>query len=245
MTPKDTHLVIIPAFNPGRILAETVKDALLHWSPVWVVDDGSSDGSGEALGSLGEPSLRVIVRARNGGKGSAVLTGAREALAAGFTHALVMDADGQHPAARIPDFMEASRRTPGALVCGKPVFGPDAPRARLYGRKLSVGLVRFETLGRGAADPLFGFRVYPLEPLVKALEATGGARGYDFDPEAAVRLAWAGLPAINLDATCAYVGPERGGVSHFRYFRDNLVMVAMHVRILFALIFGRQVARPA
>jgi glycosyltransferase involved in cell wall biosynthesis len=245
MTLKATHLVIIPAFNPGRILAETVKDALLHWSPVWVVDDGSSDGSGEALGGPGEPSLRVIVRARNGGKGSAVLTGSREALAAGFTHALVMDADGQHPAARIPDFMEASRRAPGALVCGKPVFGPDAPRARLYGRKLSVGLVRFETSGRGAADPLFGFRVYPLEPLVKALEATGGARGYDFDPEAAVRLAWAGLPAINLDATCAYVGPERGGVSHFRYFRDNLVMVAMHVRILFALIFGRQVAHPA
>jgi glycosyltransferase involved in cell wall biosynthesis len=244
MNRPNTHLVLIPAFNPGRLLGETVGGALSSWPDVWVVVDGSTDGSHLAL-PAGRPGLRVIVRPANGGKGSAVLTGAREALASGFTHALVMDADGQHPAGRIREFMETSIRSPEAVVCGRPVFGPEAPRARIYGRKLSVGLVRLETSGRGAADPLFGFRVYPLGPLVRILEATRGGRRYDFDPEVAVRLAWAGTPAINLDASCVYPDPRSGGVSHFRYLRDNLSMVAMHARLIGALILGRRGAQAA
>jgi glycosyltransferase involved in cell wall biosynthesis len=245
MNRPHTHLVLIPAFNPGRLLAETVAGALSNWSDVWVVVDGSTDGSHDALLSGGPPGLKVIVCPKNGGKGSAVLAGAREALTAGFTHALVMDADGQHPAGRIGEFMATSMRDPAALVCGRPVFGPEAPRARLYGRKISVGLVRLETSGRGAADPLFGFRVYPLGPLVSVLENTSGARRYDFDPEVAVRLAWAGTPAINLDAACVYVGSGQGGVSHFRYLRDNLGMIAMHTRLIWALTVGRRGQQPA
>jgi glycosyltransferase involved in cell wall biosynthesis len=244
MSRPNTHLVLIPAFNPGRLLSDTVAGALSNWGDVWVVVDGSTDGSHLALPS-GRPGLRVIVRPSNGGKGSAVLTGAREALAAGFTHALVMDADGQHPAGRIREFMETSVLSPRAVVCGRPVFGPEAPRARIYGRRLSVGLVRLETSGRGAADPLFGFRVYPLGPLVRILEGTRGGRRYDFDPEAAVRLAWAGTPAINLEAACAYPGPGQGGVSHFRYLRDNIGMVAMHARLVCAIVLGRRGARSA
>jgi glycosyltransferase involved in cell wall biosynthesis len=243
MTSKFTHLVLIPAFNPGVLLAETVLGALAQWRDVWVVVDGSTDKSHEPLATSSRPGVRVVVRPTNGGKGAAVLTGAREALAAGFTHALVMDADGQHPAGRIRDFMDASGRTPEAVVCGRPVFGPEAPRARLYGRKLSVGLVHVETAGRGAADPLFGFRVYPLAPLVRLLEGIRGGRRYDFDPEVAVRLAWAGVPAINLDAACVYVPKNRGGVSHFRYLRDNFGMIALHTRLLWALISGRQRAQ--
>jgi glycosyltransferase involved in cell wall biosynthesis len=245
MNRLQTHLVLIPAFNPGRLLAETVDGALAHWDDVWVVADGSTDGSHAVLAAQGRTGLRVIVRPQNGGKGSAVLTGAREALAAGFTHALVMDADGQHPADRIREFMETSARAPGAVVCGRPVFGPEAPLARLYGRKLSVGLVRMETSGRGAADPLFGFRVYPLKALVAVLDGTRGGRRYDFDPEVAVRLAWAGIPAINLDAACAYVEPARGGVSHFRYLRDNLRMIAMHTRLICEILLGQRGAPAA
>jgi glycosyltransferase involved in cell wall biosynthesis len=247
MNRPNTHLVLVPAFNPGPLLARTVGDALSNWRHVWVIVDGSTDESHAGLPAtaLENPGLRVIVRPRNGGKGAAVLTGALEALEEGFTHALVMDADGQHPAERIRDFMEASMRAPGALVCGRPVFGPEAPRARLYGRMLSVGLVRMETSGRGAADPLFGFRVYPLGPLVRVLEGTRGGRRYDFDPEVAVRLAWGGTPAINLEAACRYVGRERGGVSHFRYVRDNLRMVGMHARLICALALGRRGARAA
>jgi glycosyltransferase involved in cell wall biosynthesis len=237
----------MPAFNPGRLLADTVGDALSNWGHVWVVVDGSTDGSEDRLPEIARerPGLRVIVRPRNGGKGAAVLTGALEALGAGFTHALVMDADGQHPADRIGDFMEASMGAPGALVCGRPVFGPEAPRARIYGRRLSVGLVHLETSGRGAADPLFGFRVYPLAPLVRVLGGTRGGRRYDFDPEVAVRLAWIGTPAINLQAACRYIARESGGVSHFRYLRDNLRMVGMHARLICAMILGRRGAGAA
>jgi glycosyltransferase involved in cell wall biosynthesis len=245
MNPPDTHLVLIPAFNPGRLLAATVNGALKAWPNVWVVVDGSTDASHEALLADSRPGLKVVVLSRNGGKGSAVLAGAELARSSGFTHALVMDADGQHPAARIADFMAASVLTPTALICGRPVFGPEAPRARLYGRKLSVGLVHFETSGRGAADPLFGFRVYPLAPLVAVLKATHGGRRYDFDPEVAVRLAWAGTPAINLDAECVYVPRDSGGVSHFHYLRDNLTMIAMHVRLIVAMLSGQTGASPS
>jgi glycosyltransferase involved in cell wall biosynthesis len=243
----NSHLVLIPAFNPGRLLAETVAGALKRWEHVWVVADGSTDGSHAGLpGAVtGQPGFRLIVRPENGGKGEAVRTGACAAVATGFTHALVMDADGQHPPERIADFMEASQLRPDAVVCGRPVFGPEAPKARLYGRLLSVGLVRLETSGKGAADPLFGFRVYPLAPLLRVLEGTRGGRRYDFDPEVAVRLAWAGTPAVNLDAACRYVGRDAGGVSHFHYVRDNLRMVGMHARLLCAMILGRRGARPA
>ena len=236
---------LFPRSTPERLPAETVDAARRQWVNVWIVADGSTDASHEGLEEGGKAGLRVIVQARNGGKGSAVLAGAREALAAGFTHALVMDADGQHPAGRIRQFMEMSSANPAAVVCGRPVFGAEAPRVRLYGRKLSVGLVHLETSGRGAADPLFGFRVYPLEPLVRVLGATRGGRRYDFDPEAAVRLAWEGVPAINVDAECTYVARERGGVSHFRYLRDNLRMIAMHTRLIYALVTGRQGGRRA
>lgn len=245
MNPARTHLVLIPAYNPGRILEATVRQALSMWSDVWVVVDGSTDRSHEALAASGGTGLRVIVMPRNGGKGSAVLAGAMEALASGFTHALVMDADGQHPADRIPAFMKASLEAPTSAVCGKPEFGPDAPLLRLYGRKLSVVLVHAESKGRAAADPLFGFRVYPLGPLVRVLEETRGARRYDFDPEVAVRLAWAGTPAINLEARCTYVGRADGGVSHFHYVQDNLRMITMHARLLSSLFFSHRRAPAA
>jgi glycosyltransferase involved in cell wall biosynthesis len=247
MIRPGTHIVLIPAFNPGGLLARTAAGALGQWEDVWVVVDGSTDRSHESLQgqAASRPGLRVIVLPRRGGKGAAVLAASAEALAAGHTHALVMDADCQHPAGSIRAFMEASMRSPQALVCGRPVFGSDAPWIRLAGRRLSSWLVRAETLGRGARDPLFGFRVYPLAPLVAALGAVRGGRGYDFDTEAAVRLAWRGVPTINLDAPCVYLSRASGGISHFRYVRDNAGMVAMHARLIFSMLTGRRSApRP-
>lgn len=240
MTPSTTHLVLIPSFNPGLRLVSTARAALAHWQPVWVVTDGSTDGSTAEIQKLAatEPHLRVLVRPSNGGKGAAILTASEIALAAGFTHALTLDADGQHPEDRIADFMAASTAAPAALILGQPIFGPDAPAVRLYGRRLSVGLVHLETLGRVVADPLFGFRVYPLAPLVAALRSTRGARRYDFDPEIAVRLVWARTPVQNIPAACRYLSKTEGGISHFHYVRDNLRMVWLHLR-LFSEIFLR------
>ena len=238
MTPPGTHLILIPSYNTGPRLLVTVQEALVHWQPVWVVIDGSTDGSDAPVRELAqrEPHLRLLAREKNGGKGSAILTGLIAALAAGFTHVLTMDADGQHPSGHIEPFMQASQKNPAALIAGAPVFGPDAPAARLHGRKLSIALVHLETLGAAIADPLFGFRVYPAAPLARALLATHAARGYDFDPEIAVRLVWAGVPVVNLPAPCRYLTRDQGGVSHFRYVRDNAKMVWLHVRLLVQLL---------
>lgn len=241
MTASATHLVLIPSYNTGPRLGQTVREALAQWSPVWVVIDGSTDGSAEELQRFAENDnrVRVIVRPRNGGKGAAVATGVAEALAHGFTHVLTMDSDGQHPSDHIPAFMEASQSRPEALVLGRPIFGPEVPLERLHGRKLSVGLARIEILGPGIDDPLFGFRVYPTKPLQEALASTRRARGFDFDPEIAVRMVWAGVPAINLPAPCRYLSKSEGGISHFRYLRDNLKLIWLHTRLLSQLLIWR------
>jgi glycosyltransferase involved in cell wall biosynthesis len=241
MDPDPTHLVIIPSYNPGRCLAATVSSALEAWSPVWVVVDGSTDKSHDGLAGANPAAgaLRVLVRPENGGKGAAVLTAAEEALQAGFTHALVMDADGQHPADQIIDFMKASKEVPGAMILGRPEFGAEAPWVRRAGRKLSVAIVALELLGSTVQDPLFGFRVYPLGALTRVLRSTAGGRRFDFDPEIAVRLTWAGVPSVNLPARCRYFSKAEGGISHFRYFRDNARMIGMHARLLVEFLLFR------
>lgn len=244
MTISATHLVLIPSYNPGERLASTIADALAQWAPVWVVDDGSTDGSTAVAQEIAarDPRVRVLVRPRNGGKGAAVATGIDAALAAGFTHVLTLDADGQHSCGHIGEFMAASRARPAAMILGRPVFGPEVPLERLHGRKLSVWLAHLEILGRGIDDPLFGFRVYPAAALQRALAATRRARGFDFDPEVVVRMFWAGVPAVNRPAPCRYFGRGEGGVSHFNYARDNAKLVWLHTRLLVQLVLWRWVA---
>ncbi len=241
MTASPTHLVILPTYNTGPRLREVVTEVRRHWAPVLVVVDGSTDGSAEFLRELAQADARltVLVLPHNSGKGAAVLAGAQAAVARGFTHALVMDADGQHPAASIVEFMAASQRQPEALVLGRPVFPANTPAARRQGRKLSIWIVHVELLGAGIDDPLFGFRVYPLAPLLAVLGKQHGGRRYDFDTEAAVRLAWAGVPPVNVSAPVRYFSRAEGGVSHFHYLRDNLTLVGMHVRLLTELLFWR------
>ncbi|MET0263831.1 MAG: glycosyltransferase family 2 protein [Rariglobus sp.] len=240
MTPSKTHFVLIPTYNTGERLLRTVREALAVWSPVWVIVDGSTDGSDASLDALANEhgdSLRVFRRAKNGGKGAAVLDGLQTALSAGFTHALVLDADGQHPIDHVVPFMAASAARPAAMILGLPVFGPEVPLERLYGRKLSVGLVHLECLGRDIADPLFGFRVYPVAATHAVLSSIRSARRYDFDPEVAVRLFWRGVPAVNIPAPCRYIAKSDGGVSHFHYLRDNVRMVWLHTRLITRLVF--------
>jgi len=236
----DTHLVLIPSYNTGPKLFETVADALRYARPVWVVIDGSTDGTGERLAkqSRGNPDIRVLRRACNGGKGAAVLDGLRAAVAAGFTHVLVMDSDGQHPAALIPEFIALSREHPAAMILGVPVFDHAAPRLRVLGRRLSNALTQIETRG-AIGDSLFGFRVYPAATLLAVMEASRWMRRFDFDAEAAVRLSWRGVPAINHPAPVRYLRADEGGVSHFRYGRDNALLTAMHARLMTEFLVRR------
>lgn len=241
MPVSSTHLIILPSYNAGHRLATVVDEvAALGWE-VLVVIDGSTDGSDlpviEMARSL--PHLKVLHCPRNQGKGAAVLEGARAALGRGYTHALVMDSDGQHPVASVAAFMDASSRNPEAMIIGQPIFPANIPRERLHGRKLSNALVRLELLGRGVNDVLFGFRVYPLAPLLAALSGRSGGRRYDFETEAAVRLAWAGVMPVNLPAPVRYLSREEGGISHFHYVRDNARLVVMHVKLLVELLLLR------
>ncbi|TAM53351.1 MAG: glycosyltransferase family 2 protein [Burkholderiaceae bacterium] len=233
-TPSATHLVLIPSYNPGPKVYDTVRAARARWSPVWVVVDGSTDGSAEGLQAMAvqDDGLHVINLPRNMGKGAAVLHGIDAAATQGFTHVLTMDSDGQHPAELIPEFMAASVRQPSAMVLGVPVFDASAPSLRVQGRKLSNGWANLETLWAGIGDSLFGFRVYPIAPLRRVMHAQHWMRRFDFDPEAVVRLCWRGVQPVNLPARVQYFGADEGGVSHFNYLRDNLLLTWMHGRLL-------------
>lgn len=245
--PSKTHLVLIPSYNPGPKVFDTVRGALDQWTPVWVVVDGSTDQSAQGLLNMAaaEPRLRVFVLAKNRGKGAAVLFGLREAQVQGFTHALTMDCDGQHPAERIGAFMQTSLAEPAAMVLGRPVFDAGAPALRVKGRRISNWWANLETLWAGIHDSLYGFRVYPIDALVTVMRRQPWMRRFDFDVEAVVRLCWSGVRPINLPAPVRYFRPEEGGVSHFNYWRDNALLTWMHFRLLlgFALRLPLLIAR--
>src|SRR5262249_20940113 len=159
--PSSTHLVLIPTYNAGAKVLETVREALNFWAPVWVVVDGSTDGTGAQLQALArqEPRLQVFVLEHNQGKGAAVLHGLEQAAASGYTDALTTDSDGRHAAHLIPSFMQASLQQPGDMVLGRPVFDASAPALRVQGRKISNAWTHLETLWMGIGDSLYGFRV--------------------------------------------------------------------------------------
>ena len=238
MTPSTTHIVIIPSYNPGAIVFDTVRAARAQWCPVWVVSDGSTDGTPARLREFAasDAGLRVLELPHNQGKGAALLHALLAARAQGYTHALTMDADGQHPAPLIPTFMQASAARPEAMILGRPVFDASAPLLRVRGRRISNGWADLETLGAGIGDSLYGFRVYPIAELVAVMQSQRWMRRFDFDPEEVVRLAWRGVTPVNIDAPVKYLRADEGGVSHFRYGRDNLLLSGMHLRLMIEFV---------
>ncbi len=232
-------LILIPSYNTGPILLKTVTSALALKNPVWVIIDGSADGSPDSLSHLStaaHPQFKIIHLAVNSGKGSAILHGVREAIEAGFTHVLSMDADGQHPADSVSKFFAICESHPEAAIFGRPVFDASAPALRVNGRKISNFWANLETLGWGIDDSLFGMRLYPARALLDVLETTRYARRFDFDPEVAVRLAWRGVPIVNLPTPVRYPSKEEGGISQFRYLRDNTLLSWMHIRLFFGFL---------
>lgn len=227
---------VVPTYdNPGTIRG--IVDGLRpHFQEVIVVDDGSGPEGRAACEALSREGLATVVhRARNGGKGAAVKTGLAAARERGFTHALQVDADGQHDLADVPRLLDASRREPEALVLGEPVFDHSAPTSRRVARRITVFWVTLEA-GRGViADAMCGFRVYPVDAAL-AVRARGDAM--DFDPEIAVLLSWTGRPVINVPTRVRYVDASEGGISHFRMFRDNVAISWMHARLCVRKVFG-------
>jgi glycosyltransferase involved in cell wall biosynthesis len=238
LPPDVSRLVILPSYNSGRLLRETALAVLAVWSPVWVILDGTTDSSGKEIKELAakHTDLRVLHLPKNVGKGGAVLAAMQEASAAGFTHTLIMDADGQHPTEAIAPFMALSQKYPEAMILGVPVFGEDAPAERVHGRRIGNAFANFETLGGGILDSLFGFRLYPIAPALAILTTIRTARRFDFDTELAVRLFWQGVRPINRPVPVHYPSQTTGGITHFRYLRDNLLLVGTHTRLCLLLL---------
>ncbi len=235
-------VVIIPSYNTGTALLEkTVRSALDKGIPVKVVVDGSDDGSDRILDSLkgSDQNLTVLRKAENTGKGDALLQAATVAIDEGFTHGLMMDSDGQHPSNMIHPMLDRAKALPGSLIMGQPVFGDEAPWARVAGRKLTTFWTNIETLWCGLGDTLFGMRVYPLTPFIKAFGQTSFARGFEFDPEIAVRMTWLGCQPIQVKVPVRYLDTNEGGVSHFHYLRDNLKLILLHFRLVPEFILVR------
>ena len=175
------------------------------------------------------PWVEVAHRDRNGGRGAALKTGYRLAARAGFSHAIQLDADGQHDAADVKRFLEEIARDPGALILGSPIFDASAPKSRLYGRQLSRAMVWLSTLSFDITDPLCGFRGIPLAETVALIDSVETGDAMEFDPELVIRLHWRGLRIRNLPTRVVY---QPGGVSHFHMIGDNARMTWVYTRSL-------------
>ena len=239
--PRDTAArsfapcAVVPIYNHGRTIAATANALAGHGLPVLIVDDGSDAETRAILDALvaGRDDLRLIRLPANGGKGAALSAGFLAAHAAGYSHVLQIDADGQHDTADVPRFLAEAKNTPDAMVCGRPIYDDSVPRARLYGRYLTHACVWAETLSFDIQDSMCGYRMYPLDATRAEIARKPLPTGMDFDTEIAVRLFWRGVPVRNLPTRVIY--PDNG-LSHFRMWRDNVRITAMHTRLLLGML---------
>jgi glycosyltransferase involved in cell wall biosynthesis len=226
---------LIPIYNHKDTIARTVAGLRAHGLPVVIVDDGSDEATRAVLDALvhEQPELCLLRLPSNQGKGRALSAGLLAARELGYSHALQIDADGQHDVADVPRFLAESLADPRAMVCGRPIYDDSVPRGRLYGRYITHFFVWLETLSMEIHDSMCGFRLYPLAPACAELARKPFPARMDFDTEAAVRLVWRGVPVRNLPTRVIY--PENG-LSHFRMWRDNVRISAMHTRLLIGML---------
>jgi glycosyltransferase involved in cell wall biosynthesis len=228
--------LVIPVYEHADPLRTVLEKLRPHGWACVVVDDGSGEACRRALEGLAaglNTQVTLERLPRNGGKGAAVKAGLRLAADLGFTHALQVDADGQHDLDALPGLLAAAEREPEAVICGAPVFDASVPPSRLYGRRLTNFWIKVNTLSKAIPDGMCGLRVYPLAATLQVLGAGRTGNRMDFDPEVLVRLKWAGLALRFLPVTVNY--PE-GGVSHFRLGRDNALISWMHTRLFFGML---------
>lgn len=226
---------VVPVFDHEAAIAQTTAGLRRHGLPVILVDDGSALPCAAELRRLAsaDPEVRLVRLPENRGKGAAVLAGLHDAARQGYTHALQIDADGQHDPADVPRFIAESIAEPAALVCGRPLFDDTVPRHRLYLRYLTHVMVWLNTLSFDIPDSMCGLRVYPLSKVLPVLEAEPPGSRMDFDVEVLVRLHWRGVAMRWLPTRVSY---PLDGRSHFRLVRDNWLITLMHTRLFFGML---------
>ncbi len=228
--------IVVPVFNHGENAAALAKRLARFGLRTFMVNDGSDSPSRAALHGLGDRHdwIQILDHPENRGKGAAVMTGLRAAHAHGYTHALQIDADGQHDADDIPRFLALAEENPKAVIVGCPEFDASAPKGRLIARYITHVWVWIETLSFTIRDSMCGFRVYPLEPVINLAEHVRLGRRMDFDPEILVRLHWEGLSIISRPTKVTY---PVGGQSHFKLWHDNCLISWMHTRLVFGMLW--------
>jgi len=232
--PVFAPCVVIPVYNHEHAIGAVVGAIREQGVPMVLVDDGSSQACAEVLRRLSAaPEVTLVRHEINRGKGAAVVTGMRTASARGYTHAVQIDADGQHTVSDVTRFVNEARQHPDVVICGRPIFDASIPRSRYYGRYLTHGLVWLETLSFELVDTMCGFRVYPLAVTLALLDRTGVGPRMDFDTEVLVRLHWRGVRTRWLATQVRY---PLDGVSHFRMFRDNVRMTLLHIGLLLGML---------
>jgi glycosyltransferase involved in cell wall biosynthesis len=232
--PVFAPCVVIPVYNHEHAIGAVVGAIRAQGVPMVLVDDGCSQACADVLQRLSAtPDVILVRHERNRGKGAAVMTGLRVAHERRYTHALQIDADGQHTLSDVPRFLDEARQHPDTVVCGRPIFDASIPRSRYYGRYLTHGLVWLETLSFELIDTMCGFRVYPLASTLALLNRSHVGARMDFDTEVLVRLHWRGVPTRWIPTAVSY---PIDGVSHYRMFLDNARMTSLHVRLVFGML---------
>ena len=227
--------ILIPYYNHPDAIGAVVNQLLPYEINILIVDDGSSAESKKILMPLlQEPRVSLVTRILNGGKGAAVITGMRKALQLGYTHALQVDADGQHDLTKIPELIKLSDQYPGRIISGMPVYDDSVPTSRKLWRYATHILVWIHTLSLEIRDSMCGFRIYPLQEAIGVIDARDqfGQR-MDFDIEILVRAHWADLHTIQLPVGVRY---PLDGVSHFQLFKDNFLITKLHIGLFFGML---------
>jgi len=227
--------LVLPVYDPGPALGRTVAGLTPYGLAIYLVDDGSSPETRLELLRLAarEPLIRLLTLARNQGKGAAVMLGLHTAFQDGFSHALQVDADNQHDAGAVAEFLALGQAHPGAVVAGVPRYDGSVPPSRKYWRYVSHVWVWINTLSLDIQDSLCGFRLYPLAPTLALMAREKMPLRMEFDTEVIIRLHWSGVPVINALVAVTY---PHDGVSHFRPWRDTLMLVGMHTRLFFGML---------
>lgn len=235
----DTHnfnpCIVIPCYNHGAMIPG-VMARLSHFAlPVIIVDDGSDAPTRSILENLlsDYPQLTLCRLAQNAGKGAAVIKGLNIALDQGYSHAVQVDADGQHAIEDIPHMLALAKQHPNCLVSGQPIYDSSIPKSRLYGRWITHFWVWVETLSFSLKDSMCGFRVYPVLPTLQLARQTPPGQRMDFDTEVMVRLYWQGINSLFLPTRVTY---PKDGLSHFDALKDNCRISWMHTRLVFGML---------
>jgi len=227
-------VAVIPVYDHGEAIGGVVARVRASGLRCVLVDDGSGASCAQVLDDLARsPDVSLVRLAVNQGKGGAMMAGLRAAAAAGYTHALQIDADGQHDADDVPAFLARAAAAPAAVICGTPVYDESVPKVRYYGRYASHFWMWLCSLSFAISDSMCGFRVYPLASVLPLIDGARLGRRMDFDPEVLVRLCWLGVPVVNVPTRVIY---PRDGVSHFRYGFDNVLIVSMYARLFFGML---------